>query len=155
MEPVTPGPVVVVADCPTAAYLPSLTASPALARCMGARGEDHPRAQTPAVGEGGGAAQSGAACVIHLAPAQVGSAFNAIAHSAKVSQNAYVRTAHRCWEWTCLDSTYLSPNGAKGQPHTFAQTSNMQEYSLVYLLPLSKAYPLLPLLRVLVPELSA
>lgn len=75
MEPVTPGPVVVVVDCPTAAYLPSLTASPALARCMGARGGGDPGGQTTASGEGGGAAQSGAACVIHLAPAQVGYCF--------------------------------------------------------------------------------
>ena len=75
MEPVTPGPVVVVVDCPTAAYLPSLTASPALARCMGARRGGDPGGQTTASGEGGAAAQSGAACVIHLAPAQVGYCF--------------------------------------------------------------------------------
>ena len=132
MEPVTPGPVVVVVDCPTAAYLPSLTASSALARCMGARGGGDPGGQTTASGEGGGAAQSEAACVIHLAPAQVGYCLTCNSTLSKgVSKCIYVRTAHRCWEKPCQDPTYLFPNGVKGQPYTFAQTSYMQEYSLL------------------------
>ncbi len=64
MQPDTPGPVVVIADCPTHAHLPALAASPALARCMGGGGRE-PRAGGPAA-----AGDGAAACVIHLAPAQ-------------------------------------------------------------------------------------
>ncbi len=63
MQPDTPGPVVVIADCLTHAHLPALAASPALARCMG--GSREPRAGEPLAGGDGAAA-----CVIHLAPAQ-------------------------------------------------------------------------------------
>ena len=75
MEPASPGPVVVIADCPSAAYLPSLVASPALARCMGgAHGAQAPNGAGAPPGDASsrGAGDPGAAaCVIHLAPAEV------------------------------------------------------------------------------------
>ncbi|KAK9821939.1 hypothetical protein WJX81_005595 [Elliptochloris bilobata] len=81
MEPSLAGPVVVVVDCPTAAYLPSLVASPALARCMsmGSRGAPDDGGAPGADGCGEEArrreadegAACTAACVVHLAPAEV------------------------------------------------------------------------------------
>ena len=75
MEPASPGPVVVIADCPSAAYLPSLVASPALARCMGgAHGAQAPNGAGAPPGDAasrGAGEPCAAACVIHLAPAEV------------------------------------------------------------------------------------
>lgn len=46
MEPATPGPVVLVVDCPSAAFLPALTAAPLLQEC--ATGAKRDKGEPPA-----------------------------------------------------------------------------------------------------------
>ena len=137
MEPPSPGPVVVVADCPSAAYLPSLVASPALARCMGgARGLEAPQASSPAAGDaaaGGGAQREGgargpceAACVIHLAPAEVTSWLGGTVER-YVERPLCLRPAFRaCLHRLCPRPESLSPDVYLSRPLYAALQSSFQ-----------------------------